>query len=123
MSRPKLDKPKPIDYLVMFGGPILFLLIAVAGIRSLMGPPPPVQVVQRLRDGAVKVGMTENEVLATVGQPKGRVEKSDGGFTYRYQRSAWDSQRNTLLEEDAYIEFSAGGSVTGVTFDSRVPPR
>lgn len=123
MARPKLDKPKPIDYAVMFGGPILFLLVAVMGIRSFLGPPPPVQVVQRLRDGAVKPGMTENEVLAAVGEPKGRIEKPDGGFAFRYQRSAWDSQRNTFLEEDAYIDFSAGGTVTGVTFDSRVPPR
>ncbi|MGV3618108.1 MAG: hypothetical protein ACO1SV_22510 [Fimbriimonas sp.] len=123
MPRAKLDKPKPIDYAVMFGGPILFLLIAFFGIRTFVGPPPPVQVVQRLRDGAVKVGMTEAEVLATVGEPKGTIEKSDGGFTYRYQRSAWDSARSTFLEEDAYIEFSSSGTVTGINFDSRVPPR
>jgi hypothetical protein len=123
VSRSKLDKPKPIDYAVMFGGPLIFLLIAFVGIRSFVGPPPPVPVVQRLRDGAVKPGMTEGEVLAAVGPPKGRLEKGDGGFAYRYQRSAWDSQRSTFLEEDAYIDFSAGGTVTGITFDSRVPPR
>lgn len=123
MPRPKLDKPKPIDYVVMFGGPLIFLVIAFFGIRSLVGPAPPTQVVQRLRDGAVKVGMTEAEVLSVAGEPKGRIEKSDGGFTFRYQRSAWDTQRNTFLEEDAYIEFSSAGTVTGITFDSRVPPR
>ena len=107
----------------MFGGPLVFLAIAVLGIRMLMGPAPPTQAVQRLRDGAVRTGMSESEVRRLVGEPKGTIEKSDGGYTYRYQRSAWDSSRNTFLEEDAYVDFSASGTVTSVVFDSRIPPR
>jgi hypothetical protein len=123
MPTPKLEKPKPIDYAVMFGGPIVFLLIAFLGIRSLVGPPPPVHAVQRLRDGAVRVGMTEAQVRQAVGEPKGTLDKLDGGFAYRYQRSTWDTQRNTFLEEDAYVDFSPEGAVTAVSFDSRTPPR
>ena len=121
MPRPKLDKPTPIDYAVMFGGPILFLLVAFLGIRSLLGPAPPVHAVQKLRDGVVRVGMRESEVLMAVGEPKGIVDKPDGGFTYRYQRSAWDPQRNTFIEEDAYVDFTPDGTVASVAFDSKIP--
>ncbi len=114
---------KPIDYAVMFGGPILFLLVAFLGVRSLVGPPAPVSAVQRLRDGVVKVGMTESEVVRAAGPPKGITEKPDGGTTLRYQRSAWDAQRSTFLEEDAYVDLSPDGVVTAVAFDARVPPR
>ena len=122
MAKPKLDRPKPIDYAVMFGGPILFLGLAWIGIQSLLGPAPPVSAVQKLRGGAVKVGMKEPEVRAAVGGPVGLSDRADGGFTYRYQGSSWDNGRQTFAEEDAYVDFSSSGQVTAVTFESRVPP-
>lgn len=106
----------------MFGGPLLFLAIAWVGITSLLGPPPPASPVQKLRSGWVKPGMTESEVLAAVGKPAGESERPAGGFTYRYQGSAWDNERRTFLEEDAYVDFSATGQVSSVTFEARVPP-
>lgn len=106
----------------MFGGPILFLLIAFFGLRALVGPGPVESPVQKLRNGAVSVGMREDEVLSKIGRPKSATERPEGGFTYRYQRSSWDNQRSTMLEEDAYVDFSAGGTVTGITFEARTPP-
>jgi hypothetical protein len=74
-----------------------------------------------MREGAVKVGMTEADVLSKVGKPKGIVDKADGGYTYRYQSSAWDPDRKVPLEEDAYVEFTGSGTVSSITFDSRIP--
>ncbi len=117
----RLGKPTPLEYGFLFGGPALFLLIAWALASSFIGPPPREATVKQIRQGAVKVGMSEADVLAKVGKPKGIIPKDDGGFTYRYQSSAWDPDRKSPLEEDAYVEFSDSGSVSGISFDSRVP--
>lgn len=105
----------------MVGGPVVFFLIAWFGLRAIVGPLPRPNPVQELREGAVRPGMSVREVESSVGTPKSITDRPDGGFTYRYQRSAWDSARGTMLEEDAYIDFSPSDSVTAVTFDARVP--
>lgn len=105
----------------MFGGPLLFLVIAIVGIRSLLGVGAP-DAMTLLREGAVKVGMTEREVVRAVGEPRVVVEKETGGFTYRYHRGAWDVQRNVFREEDADVEFSPGGRVSSISFHETVPP-
>jgi hypothetical protein len=110
-----------VDYLVLYGMPILFLALATFLVSLYLGQAPQVGVVQRIRNGAVRPGMTEQEVLQRAGPPKGVVNREDGGFTYRYQSSAWDPERRVPIEEDAYIDFSSSGVVGNVTFDSRVP--
>jgi hypothetical protein len=122
VPKPKLDKPTPLDYLVMFGGPILFIIIFAVGILSLLGPAPPKPPVQRLREGVVQIGMSAAEVRQRVGAPKAVTERADGGTTFRYEQSTWDNARGVFLEEDGYVDFSAGGTVTAVTFEARVPP-
>jgi hypothetical protein len=117
---PTRDKPAAVDYAVMFGGPAVFLAIVYFGMTSLIGPPPPPNPVDRLREGAVRPGMTEGQVLRNVGRPKGIMDGSDG-YTYRYQRSSWDPQRRLFVEEDAYVDFDDSGRVARISFDSRVP--
>jgi len=121
-KQPRLGKATPLEKAFLFGGPIAFLAIAWFMATSFLGPAPQVSTVRKIKEGAVKAGMSEVEVLKVAGEPKGRIDKPDGAFTYRYQSSAWDPDRKTPLEEDAYIEFSANGFVTTLTFDSRVPP-
>jgi hypothetical protein len=109
------------DYVVLYGMPILFLALAALLVSLYLGQSPQVGVVQQIRNGAVKAGMPEQEVLQRAGPPKGIVEREDGGYTYRYQSSAWDPERRVPIEEDAYIEFGPTGVVGNITFDSRVP--
>lgn len=123
MRKPdRTDTPmRPADYVVLYGMPILFLALAALLVSLYIGQSPQVGVVQRIRNGAVKPGMSEQEVLQRAGPPKGVVEREDGGFTYRYQSSAWDPERRVPIEEDAYVDFGSSGVVGNVTFDSRVP--
>jgi len=121
VARPKLDKPKPFDYAVMIGGPAVFLLLAWLGVTSLIGPPPAVNPVQRLRTGMVKAGMTQSEVERLVGPPRAVVDGEEGRVSYRYQKSTWEPDRRTFIEEDAYVDFGPDGTVSGVSFDSRTP--
>lgn len=121
MARPKLDRPKPLDYVVMIGGPLVFLAIAWFGLRAIAGGPSHESAIELLREGAVRVGMTEAEVRQAVGSPKAETQSDDGKLTYRYMRSSWDTSRRTFVEEDAYIDFDASGRVSGLAFDSRTP--
>lgn len=105
----------------MIGGPLLFMIVAVWGLRQLSGPPANVPPVERLRDGSVRPGMTEEEVVKIAGRPKSVSEGADGRTTYRYMDSAWDVQRGTFVEEDAYVDFDSRGQVSNVTFESRTP--
>jgi hypothetical protein len=105
----------------MIGGPVLFLLIAWWGLRALAGGTLPDTPIQRLRDGAVRPGMSQSEVVKAVGPPKVQVERESGGLTFRYMGSTWDTQRATFLEEDAYVDFGSDGRVSAVSFESRTP--
>lgn len=113
---------KPIDYAVMFGGPVLFLLFAAALVFWVLGPAPPDNPVRKIREGAVVVGMTTREVERAVGPPWQIVAREDGGATYLYRFSGFDVQTTQPLEEDASVEFDGAGRVRSVTTDRQVPP-
>ncbi|MFZ4506990.1 MAG: hypothetical protein ACOYON_04750 [Fimbriimonas sp.] len=117
----KREPMTPLDYSVMFGGPILFFVIAWFGVTQLLGPAPRVNPVEKLRREAVKPGMTESQVIAEVGQPKSIETSPSGGYSFRYQRGVWNPDRKTFVEEDAYVDFTSGGTVLAVNFDSREP--
>lgn len=112
---------QPIDYAFMIGGPIVFLLIAWIGVMQLLGPAPAENPVAKLRRDVVKAGMPEAKVIELVGPPKGIEPLSNGGYSFRYQRSGWNQEQKTLQEEDAYVDFTASGTVSSVNFDSREP--
>jgi hypothetical protein len=117
MSAPKkespLGKPTAIDYVVMIGGPVAFLAIAIWGILWMLGPAPPRNPVSLLKKGVVKTGMTPAEVVGQVGQPKSIEPRAGGGFTYRYHRGTAEP----FVEEDAYIDFSMNETVVNVSFE------
>ncbi len=118
-----MKKLTTIDYAVMFGGPAIFIAIAILGIRSLLGSAPVHDSVKLLRDGAVKPGMTQTEVVSKVGQPKSTVENTNGSLTFRYQHGTWDADRHTFVEEDGYVDFDQNETVSGVSFEARTPPQ
>lgn len=108
-----LGKPTRFDYAVMIGGPLAFMLILWLGVNWIVGPPPAPRPVQKLKAGAVKPGMTPEQVRSQVGPPAGTVENADGSFTYRYQATGEDA----FQAEDAFVDFSASGRVVNVTFE------
>ncbi|MCW5943766.1 MAG: hypothetical protein KIS66_16155 [Fimbriimonadaceae bacterium] len=108
-----LGTPTRVDYAVMIGGPIVFMLILWFGVNWIVGPGPPPRPIQKLKAGVVKNGMTSEQVIAQVGPPAGIVESPDGSFTYRYQGTGEDA----FLAEDAFVDFGAGGRVVNVTFE------
>jgi hypothetical protein len=113
-SGPVLDKPTALDYAVMFGGPLAFLILAILGIMWLLGPPPQPNPVRLLRDGAVRHGMTVVEVERRLGAPKAVLPR-DGGFTYRYQHGS----DRPFVEEDGYVDFDLRGMVVGFAVEQR----
>ncbi len=108
-----LGKPTAIDYVVMIGGPIAFLAIAVWGIFWLLGPGPPKNPVSLLKKGVVKVGMAPAEVIERVGNPKSIEPRTAGGFTYRYHRGT----EEPFVEEDAFVDFSESERVVNISFE------
>ncbi len=113
MSKSALGKPTAMDYAVMIGGPLAFLLLAVLGILWVLGPGPPPNPVKLIREGAVKNGMSAAEVRRAVGEPKSVVSRPDGGVTWRYRRGTAEP----FVEDDAYVDFGASGHVIGVTVE------
>jgi len=112
---------KPIDWAFLIGGPIAFLAIAWFGLQAILGPAPPLSPVQKLKQGAVKPGLSEADVLMAVGEPKS-VSETDSGATFRYQGSLWNAETKTFTEEDVYVDFDSAGRVTSVSFEARTPP-
>lgn len=103
----------------MIGGPLMFIAILIWGIFFLLGPPPPSNPVSRLKRGAVKPGMTMDQVVAAVGsEPKSIEPRPDGGFTYIYHRGT----EEPFVEEDALVAFSANGYVISVSFERTTAP-
>lgn len=108
-----LGKPTRLDYAVMIGGPLAFMLILWLGVNWIVGPAPPPRPLTKLKAGAIKNGMAVEQVLAEIGAPSGTVENADGSFTYRYQATGADA----FQAEDAFVDFSASGRVVNVTFE------
>jgi hypothetical protein len=114
-----LGKPTAIDYVVMIGMPAAFLAIAFWGILWAFGPPPPENPVSRLKQGVVKPGMTQSQVVDAVGREPQSVEPSpDGGFAYVYHRGTSEP----FVEEDAAVHFNSAGFVIRVTFERSAVP-
>lgn len=109
---------RPVDWAFLIGGPIVFLAIAWFGLQAIIGPPPPLPAVQRIQQGAIRIGMTEGEVIRAVGSPRSVAENEDGTYTFRYQRSRWNPDARIAIEEDAFVDFSPNGVVTAITFES-----
>jgi hypothetical protein len=115
------EKPTKLDYVVLVLGPLLFLTIAVLGIRSLLGIGGGPHPVERLRNGEVRAGMSEPQVLALLGSPRLVVNNEDGTYILRYDRSEWNARDKTFTQVDADVRFDANGVVSGVAFDSATP--
>lgn len=116
------DPLKPADLALLIGLPIGFLIVFWLGIQSFLPDPPPPSGVRLLRQGSVETGMSIVQVEKKLPPPDSVIEKEDGGLIYLYRRTVFD---NDLASEDAFVEFSADGIVTGIRFD-RVglpPPR
>jgi hypothetical protein len=121
MPLPKrFEKLTPIDYAVLFGGPIAFLLIAWFGLMALAGPPPRPNPFKLLQDGTVTVGMPADKAMEKVGKPTSIQEKEDGSFVLHYLRTSLDGA--SLSSDEAQIEIGADGRVTGIRFDRSAPP-
>ena len=117
-SRNPLGKPTAFDYLVMIGLPIAFLGIAFWGIVSLMGPAPPANPVSLLKKGVVKIGMSRDQVVGHVGEPKSIETSPDGSFAFIYHRGT----EEPFVEEDATVSFTQDGFVRGVSFQKTAVP-
>jgi len=105
----------------MIGLPAIFVAVAYFGLRQYAAPPIPQPAVARLKNGAVRTGMSTEEVVRAAGEPKSITEGEDGRTTYRYMSSAWDVNRGAFVEEDAYVDFDSTGRVSNISFDSQVP--
>jgi hypothetical protein len=101
---------------VMIGGPVAFMAIAIWGILWLLGPAPPDSPIQRLRDGRVTPGMTAERAVEILGPPKAVVEREDGSRTLIYQRDSTDPG----YQDDGLVEIGAGGFVISTRVE-RVP--
>jgi hypothetical protein len=114
----KKEKLTAIDYIVMFGAPIAFLLITYFWLSALLGPPIPPNAVDLLRTGTVRIGMTAQQVHRLVGPPRGIEPRADGGQTYHYHRGSAEP----FVEEEAFVDFNEAGVVVGIRFERVVVP-
>lgn len=105
MGKPARTPMTHLDYLFMIGGPVVFMAFAIFGIYWLIGPAPPMNPVQLVKDGKVEAGMSQQAVLNLLGKPKERVELPDGGERWRYHHGTADP----FVEEDADLVFTPGG--------------
>lgn len=102
-----------LDYAFMIGGPLAFLLVAVLGIYWVLGPGSPPNPVKLIKDGAVKVGMTQDDVQTAVGKPKSVEARPDGGITWRYRHGTAEP----FVEEDAYVDFGSSERVISTSVE------
>ena len=105
-----------LDYAVLYGGPLLFLLIAWLMIRMLLGPVPKPDALRLIREGKVRVGANAQTVLNVLGEPKDLIEHEDGSITFRYVKTVWD---NEAAIEEGIVEIGASGVVTAVRSERR----
>lgn len=117
------QKLQPIDYAVMFGGPIVFMLIFWLGVRLIIGPVPEASPVKRLREGEIQIGARLVDVDKKLGRPNKVVEKAGGGFQYIYTRTVYEEATKSDSLDEAIVEFSPEGRVQSIRFDRSAPPR
>ena len=115
-QKPELDRKSALDYFFIFGLPVVFVCIAFFGILWIAGPAPVPNPIQRLKAGAVQIGMSIDQVETAVGTPKAIRSQDDGSMTYRYSHGTSEP----LVEEDGYVDFNASGRVTRVDFEKTV---
>lgn len=118
-SRAKL---LPIDYAVLIGGPVVCLLIIWFGIHAILGPSPRPNPVALLREGAIAIGATADEVQHKLGRPSRVQEQEDGGFVYVYTRTVYEETTRSDSLDEATVEFTPSGRVQGIRFDRSAPP-
>ena len=118
--RSRLQKLGPVDYAFLFGGPILFLLVAYFGLMAIIGPAPRPNPVALLRSGTVSVGMDADEVVRKLGPPNATEQRPDGGLVLHYTRTAMDS--GTVSSDEGLVDVGQDGHVTGIRFDRSTPP-
>jgi hypothetical protein len=118
--RRRLRNLAPIDYAFLFGGPILFLLVAYFGLMAVIGPAPRPNPVRLLRNGAIPIGADADRVLHDLGPPNATEQKEDGSLVLHYLRTSMDS--GTVSSDEALVDVSPDGHVTGIRFDRSTPP-
>jgi hypothetical protein len=115
-------KLQPIDYAVMFGGPLAFLLIFWIGVRGIIGPVPEASPVKKLRDGDIAIGAKMADVQKELGRPTRVQELEDGSFRYIYTKTVYEQETKSDSLDEATIEFTPTGRVMRITFDRSTPP-
>lgn len=118
----KKEKLKPLDYAVMFGGPILFLLIFWIGVRAIIGPVPEASPVKKLRDGVIQIGAKMDDVQKELGRPSQSVELPDGGYRFTYTRTVLEQETRSDSLDEAVVDFTPTGRVQSIRFDRSAPP-
>lgn len=118
----KKEKLKPFDYAVMFGGPIVFLLIFWLGVRAIIGPVPEASPVKKLRDGEIQIGAKMTDVEKELGRPSQAVELPDGGYRFTYTRTVLEQETRSDSLDEAVVEFTPTGRVQSIRFDRSAPP-
>jgi len=118
-GRPKLQ---PIDYAVMFGGPLLFLLIFWIGVRLISGPVPEASPVKKLREGKIEIGDTYAEVQRDLGRPNQIEELPDGSFRLVYTRTVYDEATKSDSLDEAIVEITSNGRVANIRLERLTPP-
>ena len=118
--RPKLPDLRPIDYLFLIGGPVLFFLIAVVGLRAIVGPIPQPNPVQRIRDGEFKSGDNLTDVLKKLGAPKSITTNPDGSMTVIYTRTVADGD---LQIEEGVLTVDSTGHIVETHVDRQLPTK
>ncbi len=115
-------KLQPIDYLVMIGGPVIFMLIFWVGVRMILGPTPESNPVKKLRDGVIQIGAKMDDVQRELGRPKEAVELPDGGYRFVYTTTVFEEVTKSDSLDEAIVEFTPTGRVQSIRFDRSAPP-
>ncbi len=118
-QRAKLTK---LDYAVMFGGPILFILIFWIGMRLIIGPVPEASPVKKLRDGKISIGMSMEQVSKELGRPSRTQTFEDGTEWFVYTRTVYEEATKSDSLDEAVVEFTPTGRVANIRFERLVPP-
>lgn len=106
----------------MIGGPLLFLAIAVFGIRALLGPPPELNPVDEIRAGRIRAGMTLDNVVDRLGAPSDLQTKEDGSSALIYRRTGWEQERKEFVQYEATVSLDASGRVIDAKVEKLQPP-
>lgn len=118
----KKEKLKPLDYAVMFGGPIAFLLVFWLGVRAIIGPVPEASPVKKLRDGEIAIGAKMEDVQKELGRPNQAIELPDGGYRFTYTRTVFEQATRSDSLDEAIVEFTPTGRVAKIDIKRDAPP-